>query len=159
MGTVGNCYPLRKEIWENLYYAARGHRILRQEAPRGRTYDRDVATLQDSFLVGEDYRKALGETRILLFGCSVYRYALQKFFEGSASGCLVVSNAPAMAKRLGFKDKETYMKVDSFDWEDTIKYLLDNPDVVTDVARRGMRNVVKNHTHKVRARQFVEMLT
>ena len=158
MGTVGACYPLRKEIWENIYYVARGHRILRQRAPAGKTYDRAVSKLQDEFLVGKDYRKALGETRILLFGCSVYRYALQKFFEGAASGCLVVSDAPGMAKRLGFRDKETYVKVDSFDWEDTVKELLDNPDMVEQVARRGRHNVMENHTHKVRARQFVEML-
>lgn len=159
IGTVGAAYPLRKEIWDNIYYVARGHRILRQEAPRGKTYDRSVETLQDSHLVGEDYRRVLGETRILLFGCSRYRYALQKFFEAPASGCLVVSNAPSMAKRLGFVGDDTFVEVDAGEWEDTLIYLLENPGVVKRIAQNGTRNVLKNHTHKVRARQFLEMIT
>ena len=159
IGTTGPCYPLRNMIWENLYYVARGHKVLREQAPRGKTYERVVKTLKDTHLVGERYRDALAETRILLFGCSIYRYVLQKFFVAPASQCMVMSNEPAMAKRLGFVDGKTYVEVDEGNWEELLLHYLENPDAVRQIARNGMKNVLMNHNHRVRAEQWLEMIT
>lgn len=158
IGTTGACYPLRNMIWENLYYVARGYKVLREQAPRGKTYERSVDSLKEKHLVGERYRDALAEVRILLFGCSIYRYELQKFFEAPASGCLVMSNAPAMAKRLGFIDGETYVEVDEGNWEDKLIEVLEDEYLVKRIARKGMKNVLMNHNHDKRASQFLEVL-
>ena len=159
IGSRGTCYPLRNDIWKNIHSVAQGYKVLRREAPKGKTYTRDVKSLDSSHLVGENYAKTLGESRMLLFGCSVYRYAIQKFFEAPASHCLVVSNKPDMAERLGFVDDKTYVEVSNDNWKETLLYLLETPSYVQRIADAGMENVLKNHTHAVRAKQFLRELT
>jgi len=158
IGTVGACYPLREDIWEKLYIAARGYKIIRERAPRGKTYDRDIQGLKDNYLIGEGYRDALAKTRILIFGCSIYRYALQKFFEGSSSQCLIMSNEPGMAKKLGFVDGKSYVEVDEGSWEEKLRYYLDNIYEAKRITREGMKNVLMNHSHQTRATQFLGLL-
>lgn len=158
LGSRGHYYPLRNHIWEELHSVTHGYKVLRREAPKGTTYSRDIKSLDKSYLVGENYAKTLGESRILLFGCSVYRYALQKFFEAPACHCLVVSNRPGMAKRLGFRDGKTYVEVTEENWREKLLYLLENPIYTQKIARAGMKNVLMNHTHQKRAKQFLEGL-
>jgi len=158
IGTLGTCYPLRKEMWEGVYYVARGHKIIREQSPPGKTYERHTDKLIHTHLVGSKYRDMLAETRMFLFGCSTYRYPLQKFFEASASECMIMSNSPSMAKKLGFIPNKTYVEVSEIDWEEQLLYYLDNPDSVKKIAVRGRLNTVEKHNHKVRAKEFVEML-
>ena len=146
-------------MWENIQGVAHGYKVLRREAPKGKTFTRDVKSLDSSYLVGENYAKTLGESRMLLFGCSIYRYALQKFFEASACHCLVVSNKPGMAERLGFIDDKTYVEVSNENWRKRLLYLLENPTHGQRIALAGMKNVLKNHTHDVRAKQFLKELS
>lgn len=158
IGSRGNCYPLRNDMWEGLYYVCRGYKVVREEAPKGKTYERTIDGLKTTHLVGDKYRDTLSETRILAFGCSVYRYPLQKFFEGAASKCLIASNEPGNAKELGFVDEKTYVEVDEATWEDKLLWLLENPGTVSNISRGGMKNVLMRHTHKVRSQEFVEAL-
>jgi len=151
-------YPLRKEIWKGIYFTARGHRILRERAPIGKTYERSWELLKETHLVGEDYARALGETRVLLFGCSKYLYPVQKFFEGTAAGCLVMSNAPCFANRLGFINGDTFIDVDEFSWEEALTYFLENKREAAKIAKRGREMTLKHHTHDIRAKQWLEML-
>jgi len=158
IGTLGSCYPLRKLMWSGLYYVARGHKITRETSPRGKTYERDVESLTETHLVGKRYRDALAETRIFMFGCSTYRYPIQKFFEATASGCCVLSDAPSMAKKLGLIDGDTYVETYEEEWEDKLLVLLDDQKLVRKIARRGLKNTLEHHTHKTRATSFLEML-
>jgi len=158
IGRVNDAYPLRRLMWNGLYYVGRGRKLIREQPPFGTTYQRDIAKHQEQHLVGDKYRDALAETRILIFGCSIYRYALQKFTEASASGCLMICNQPTMNKRLGFIDGETYVEVDEVDWEEKLLYYMDNPEEAEKIATNGMKNTRKLHSHKVRAQQFLEML-
>lgn len=159
LGSIGNCYPLRNEIWDSLYYVVRGYHVLREEAPRGKTYERSVESLKEGYYVGEKYRDALAETRNLIFGCSIYKYPLQKFFEGMASKCLVLCNAPSNAKQLGFINGETYVEIYEGDWEKTLTYILENPKVGDRIRRNGLKNVLMNHTHDKRAQEFIKVLS
>ena len=158
IGTTGTCYPLRNLIKEGLYYVARGKRVVVSEAPRGKTYERMVESLKQSHLVGESYRDALGRTRILIYGCSVYRYPLQKFFEATASKCLVMCNEPSGAKELGFIDGKTYVMIDEGDWEEKLQYYLANVGEADRMRRGGLKNTLMKHNHEVRAKQFLEAL-
>ncbi len=156
IGTLGKCYPLRKRIWEGIYYVARGNKIIRETSPKGKTYERVTADLIHKHMVGDKYRDALAETRIFLFGCSDYRYPLQKFFEATASECMVMSDAPGMSKKLGFVNEETYVELFEEDWDDRVLFALENPDLVAKIAKQGRENTVKEHSHAVRAKYFVE---
>lgn len=158
IGWISDVYPLRKRIWEDLYYVARGYRVLRRRAPTGTTFERTYESLKDKFLVGDAYAEAVGSTRILLFGCSRYLYPIQKFFEGTASGCLVMSNAPSMCKQLGFVSRDTFIEVHEGNWEDGLMYFLENPLQAKIIANRGRKLTLENHTHEVRAQQWLEVL-
>jgi len=159
IGSTGTCYPIRNLIKEGLYYVARGYKVLVSEAPRGKTYERTVESLKQSHIVGENYRNTLGRTRILIFDCSIYRYPLQKLYEAMACKCLAMCNEPGGAKELGFVDGETYVEINEGDWEEKLGHYLENPEKAQRIAYRGMKNVLMNHNHELRAKQFLEVLT
>lgn len=158
LGALTETYPLRKTICEGLPFIARGHRILCREPPYGDSYKRNYDNLHENYIVGDDYAEALGSSRILIFDCSVYRYPILKFFEGGASGCLLMSDPPAMSKRLGFRHRETYAEIDAVTWEDGLRYYLENPREAKKIADRGMKMTRKYHDHDVRAKQFLQIL-
>lgn len=157
IGAVGETYPLRTEIYANLYHVARGYNIICCTSPRGKTFDRSWDNYENGY-VGERYVDLLNETKIMIFGCSKYRYPVQKYFESTGSGCLVLSDQPSSAKKLGFIDGKTYADINTFDWETVLRYCLENYDSVKHIARGGLKNTLMNHSHEARAREFVEML-
>ena len=126
-------------------------------SPAGSTYDRHVAKYKDAY-VGERYAELLNKTKIMIFGCSIYRYPVQKYFESTASGCLVLSNEPSTAKQLGFIDNETYVDINQFDWEAVLTYCLENYDNLKRIVRGGLKNTLMNHTHEKRVNEWLEML-
>ena len=158
IGATYDCYPLRKIIYDNIFYVARGYRVLRGGMAPGGVIKKNSSKPGDHYLVGDDYAEALGSTRILIFDCSIYRYPLMKFFEGAASGCLVMSDAPSLGERLGFKHRETMVEVNLQNWEEALQFFLDNPDEAKKIADAGMKNTRKNHSHAIRSRQFVGLL-
>lgn len=157
LGSTYDCYPLRKLIWGGLYYVGRGHRIVREKRPPGDPYEINVSETPSQFYVGKRYHDVLGRTRIFPFGCSIYRYPLMRFFEGTSAGCLVMSNPPSMAKYLGLVDGDTYIEINEFDWEEQLKYFLENDSERKRIASEGMKLTRKHHNHKIRAKQFLEL--
>lgn len=155
LGAKEDCYPLRKKMFEGIYFVARGHRILCRECPP----DIDRRTkFSDDEIVGDRYAEALGRSRILIFDCSTYRYPILKFFEGMASGCLVMSDAPTMGKRLGFIHRITYSEIDEVTWEEGLKFFLEHPKEARKIARPGTDMCRKYHSHETRAEQFCQLL-
>jgi spore maturation protein CgeB len=69
-----------------------------------------------------------------------------------------MSNKPSMSKYLGFVDGKTYVNIDTGNWEEKLRWLLENPDKVRQIARSGMKNTLMNHSHQTRAEQFLEIL-
>jgi len=157
IGNVGSTYPLRQEMWEDLYYVARGYKIVREMRPPGKTFDRKICESSSKY-VGDDYCKLLNETRIMIFGCSKYRYPLQKYFESAASGCLILADEPSTAKRLGFVDNKTYVDVNVYDWRPVLQWCLENEDKTRGIVRSSLKNVLMNHSHEKRADEFLEMI-
>lgn len=157
IGAAGSPYPLRKKIYDNLYHVAKGYRVVRCLSPMGKTYEREWGNYENAY-VGQRYVDLLNETRIMIFGCSKYRYPVQKYFESTASGCLVLSDEPSTAKQLGFIDGKTYIDINEFDWENTLKYCLEEYDKVKQIARMGLKNTLMNHSHEKRVQEWMKML-
>lgn len=158
LGSTFDCYPMRRRVWDDLYYVARGFSVMRKAAPTGGTYERTCESLRDRFIVGEDYARVLGETRILIFDCSIYRYPVLKFFEGAASGCLLMSNPPGMGSHLGFVDGETMVEVNEGNWEEVLRLHLEHPELGEEIALNALDLVRTRHTHGIRAEQWVDYL-
>lgn len=156
--TSGPMYPLRQAIYDNLLHVGRDYKTVRSKSPKGGTFERRVDMLQQNHYVGERYADLLNNTRIMLFGCSQYRYPVQKYFEAAASGCLILANEPSNAKDLGFINSYTYVDINEKEWENTATWCLENWDQVKKIPTYAVKNIARNHTHRVRAREFLEML-
>lgn len=158
LGSTYDCYPLRKAVWEGLYFAARGYKVLRRNAPPGPLSQAPYKDLREKYIVGKDYCEALGSSKILLFDCSYYLYLILKFFEASASGCLIMCNEASMGKKAGFIPGENYINVDEGNWEEALQYYLKNPEEAQMIADRGMEMTRELHGHDIRAYAFAEKL-
>ena len=155
-------YPIRNSLWKNLPSFCEEHnlRLLMKGAPPGGTFQRDIQRLmREGLIVGERYCEVLGETKILIFGCSRHRYPLQKFFEGMSSGCLVMSNEPGGAKELNFRDGYNFVSIDTRNWKEKLQYYSENESEAKRIAEQGRETILKYHTHDIRVRQFIQMLT
>jgi len=151
-------YPLRHSMWSNIIPTCKGYRVVRASTPGGGTYGRLVSELRATHYVGERYTDLLNHSKVLLFDSSIYRYPVQKYFEGAASGCLLLCDEPSTARELGFVDGETYIRVGLHNWKETLLHCLENYDDMRHIAEAGMRNMVKNHSHEKRAGEFLGML-
>jgi len=159
LGSAYKCYPLRREINKGLPFVCRGRKLVHKPAPSGATYERSIPAMKEGgFIVGEDYERTLADTRIFITGCSKYRYPLQRFFQATAAGCMLMVNQPSDAKELGFYNDRQYFMIDENTWEPALSYFLDHPDEVRVIARSGRKNTLLNHTHRVRAEEFLEVL-
>lgn len=158
IGAVSKSYPLRQAMWDDFYYTIRGYKGIRCESPKGKTFERDIETLTDEHYVGDKYAELLARTRILLFGSSKYRYPVQKYFEGAASGCLMLCDKPSTAKHLGLINCETFIEVNEGDWDEALVYILDNWAYYRKIVRASLKNTLMKHSHQVRASEFLEIL-
>lgn len=167
IGITGRVYPLRNILWSELPPFCEKHNIklLRVKPPgwgpaNGDPLKRRVRDFEKNpkYIVGQRYVETLGRTRMLLFGSSIYRYPLQKYFEGLSSGCLVMADEPSTAKELGLKDDFNYVKINKDNWKSRLLYYLENRDEANRIAERGRAIILQLHTHKIRATTFLDKL-
>ena len=151
-------YPLRHKLWKELPKFCKEHklRLLMKEAPPGKTFERRSRNLK--YIVGDRYRDYLGKSRILIFGSSKFKYPLQKYFEGMASGCLVMADEPSSSEELHFVDGASYIKISKHDWKEKLEYYSMHKEEAQRIAAKGREIVTEYHTHDRRAKEFVEML-
>lgn len=145
-------YPLRRPILDELTRLSGRYRTFLAESPRGGTYERLIS----EHFAGARYAEVLGRSRIFIFDCSRFRYPLQKFTQGS--GTLVMSTRPGGADSLGLVDGVTYVEISEANWKDRLHYYLENPSEAEKIAERWRRVAERQHSHKVRAGQFVRYL-
>lgn len=158
IGAHGATYPLRSSMWKGILYAGRGYKVVRAQSPKGKTFERDADRLKTEHYVGEKYADVLGRTKMMLFGSSKYRYFVQKYVEAGMSGCCILSDAPADARRLGFVPNYSFVEVNEYDWEENLMYLLENPLEAQKIGRNCLNACRSMHTHEVRAKEFIHML-
>jgi len=134
LGSVNSkVYPLRRLIRDELIDLGGKYITFNATAPTGRTFERLISAT----LAGDKYAEVLGSSIISIFDCSIYRYPLQKFFEGLASGCLVMSTAPHGAESLGLYDGVTYGEINEDNWREKLHCYLENPEEGKKIADRG----------------------
>lgn len=162
LGSIGSVYPLRNALWKGLprFCMERGLRLLMREPPMSEGSVRKTSNYRGDarYIVGEDYEKTLGQTKILPFGSSKYRYATQKYTEGASAGCLVVADEPSDAEALGFIDGETYVAITINNWKNKLDYYISNPSEAERIAFKGRQLILERHTHRRRAEEFLKIL-
>jgi len=163
IGTVSKVYPLRKQIWEKLpgLCEKQGFTYFRSRRPSRIKFIRSLKEkiFNQEFIHGKKYAEILGRTRIFIFGPSIYKYPIQKYFEGMASKCLVMADEPAGGQELGFIDNETYVRINKLNWEERlVSYLTNNESETKRISEKGYKLVKDKHTHSTRAGELIKIL-
>ena len=153
-------YPLRQHIWDELpgYARERGWNVLVEKSPPGRSLDRSMSNLREEHFVGDRYVEALAKSKIFIFGSSVFKYPLFKFFEGMACGACVMADTPLTAKELHLVPDWNFISINKGNWREKLKYYLRHDEEREEIARRGYETVMKYHTVNTRAKQVVNFL-
>jgi len=154
-------YPLRHRIYTELPSLAesKGWRYLVRGRPPGRTPLRDIRELEkQGYIVGPRYAETIAKAKVFIFGTSIFRYPVSKFFEIMGSGTLVMADTPQSAKELHFEAGEKYVEINRDDWKEKLEYYLEDDAERERIARNGYETVMKYHTSETRARQLVGFL-
>lgn len=159
IGSVFDVYHIRKLIVERLPHIDLPITRFIGVSPPGEIWTWDIESLRKTHYVGQRYADLLDQSKILIFGSSIYRYPILKYFEGMASGCLVMANQPTCADQLGLVDKSSYVEITEDNWENKLlQYLFSDRAVGEGIAKTGCDMAQRLHCHERRAREFVEIL-
>jgi len=159
IGSVGGPYHLRMKLHEGLStYCKKRKLSLRMQKTVPNYWTALTAEKDPAYLVRSTYEEALGRTRFLPFGSSVYRYPVIKYFEGMASECVVLADEPSSAEELGFIDGVNYVKINSGNWMEKMDYYVKHVDEANEIAHNARNLVLERHTVEVRAKEFIRML-
>jgi len=154
-------YPLRNHIYNNLKPVCMKNKwktVIRW-SPKGQSLRRDKTSyLEKGHIVGEKYADYLSRSKCFLFGTSVFKYPLLKFFEGMASGTCVFSDLPLQHENFHLKPEENMVEINVDNWEDKLTYYLENDGERRRIALEGYKMTMKHHTNDVRAAQLVKFL-
>jgi len=157
----GRVYPFRVILQHDLprFCRERNLRFLFSKRARNLTsFTNQQLYDHPDYYFGPRYADALSKIRFFIFGCSIFRYPLVKYFEAMSSGCVVVADEPSSAEKLGFIDGETYVSVTRENWEDKLDYYLGHPEEADNIAVNARNLVLEKHTHEIRAKHFVKYL-
>ena len=162
LGSSGRkVYPLRNRIVRELPSLSKVNnwRYLLRGRPPGATHQRNIPDLiSKGFIVGEKYAEVLARTKIFIFGSSIFRYPLSKFFEVMGSGALVLADEPQSAEELHFRSGENYVEINQDNWKEKLEYYLEDDQERERIARRGYETAMKYHSTEVRAKQLINFL-
>lgn len=154
-------YPLRFSIWNKLPSLAKKHgwRFLLKERPPGSASERLIGGLkQKGYVVGDKYSETLASSKVFIFGCSIYKYPLLRYFEGWATKTLVMANKPFHADRLGLIDGVNYVEINENNWPVKLKYYLEHNKEREKIAQAGYKNFLENHTDSIRVKEVLKVL-
>ena len=165
LGDVGDpVYPLRTAIYNDLdkFCAINKYRLLKRRRIRGTAATRKISkivaenpTIYHPSLAGPIYAEALRRSRCFIFGCSIFKYPIKKWFEAGASRTLILADTPDGADRLHLEEWVTHIPIDKNNWQKRLKWALDNPKSADRIAHTWYERVIKYHINQVRAKEFI----
>jgi len=153
----GETYPLRRIINDELTEMSAREGFVYHPPARYTEYIYDAGEPTSTLDAGR-YADTLRRTKILIFGNSVHRYPLFKYFEGMACGCLVMAPTPYGAEEMGLKPGVNYVPIDSGNFADKVRYYLENGRLRRRIADEGCRLVHREHTLEKRVGQLKKIV-
>ena len=90
------------------------------------------------------------------FGCSIWKYALPKFFEAMACRTLVLSDSPAGAGALHFEPGVNFVEISLEDYREKVDYYLENEKERERIVDNAFKMVHRYHTCEIRARELLD---
>jgi len=163
----GEVYPLRTRIYDELdqFCARNNYSLLKRERISGKVRDRRISkitrlnpTIHHPFLAGRVYAEALRRSRCFIFGSSIFKYPIKKWFEAGASRTLILADTPSGAERLHLEEWVTHVPINASNWKERVKWVFDNPEKADKIAETWYERVMRYHTNEVRAKEFIGQL-
>jgi glycosyltransferase involved in cell wall biosynthesis len=154
-------YPLRYDLVQKLpkICEEKGWKLLLGARPPGRTTERRIDELAgQGYPVGRRYAEILSRCKIFIFGSSIFKYPVSKYFESMACGALVMADEPQSADALHFAPGWNFVEINRDDWVRKLDYYLSDDEEREKIAGRGHETVMRYHTARVRAQQLVSNL-
>lgn len=154
-------YPLRHAIISSLPKLCKEHkwRYLMKGRPPGKTSLRNIEDLlKKGYIVGDKYSEIISRSKIFIFGNSIFKYPLSKYFEIMGSGTLVMANKPQSSKELGFINEHNYVEINRNNWKEKLIYYLENESERERIAKNGYETAIKYHSTEIRAKQLISIL-
>lgn len=105
-----------------------------------------------------NYARFLSQSKIFIFGSSIYNYALAKYTEGMACNTLVMASMPIDGKDLHFVPGENFVEVNQRNFVEKIRYYLEHEDERCQIALTGLQTVRKYHTLEKRVKHLITYL-
>lgn len=153
-GCVCEAYPMRMKVAE----LKDKYRIDILEHPK---YCK--AKLHD--VIGKKFIQKLNEYRFVFTCCLNEKipYLVQKFFEISGSGALLVAYdkwVKEPLKELGFVDMENYISVNEDNLEEKLNFIFDDSkkELLEKIRSNGYNFIHEKHTHQIRTDRLIQYL-
>jgi hypothetical protein len=119
------------------------------------------------YIVGEEYARIINQTKIFITDTSSFRFAIPKLYEIMACNTLLLSTAPRSAEAIGLKSGVNYVEINDYAPEarqvnpksfmEPIRYYLQHPAELAQIAQRGHDLVHSKHTHDIRAQEMIKI--
>jgi hypothetical protein len=93
---------------------------------------------------------------------SIFKFPPAKYFEGPASGAVLVCSDHQCNKDLGFIDGENcimHQEFDLIDFEEKIRFYIKNDDELNKIQKQGTRFVREKYNHKSIANSLISEIT
>ena len=153
-------YPLRyrmRLVLESLEAAGK-YKVKWQRRPKvdyGWTEER--LKLRE-LVAGESYAKLIGQSKVVPFGTSSYRYPVAKIFEVMATNTLAMFGSPYNPELFHLVPDENFVEVDKDNFRDKFIYYVENDVEREKIAQKGYDMVQKHHSTKVRITQLIKLI-
>jgi hypothetical protein len=154
-GQVDSMYPLRQEIAKRFkdkpYFTYIKH--------PGKHFPGKIP--EDAWPVGRDYCKVLNSSRIAFTDCAKVKYPIHKYMEIPGCRAALFAEWTGELGKLGYIPNENMIPITAGNMiEKTENWLKpENRDKLEELTQKGYEMVHSKHTAKIRAAQFVDMVS
>jgi len=107
---------------------------------------------------GLEYGQAIAKCKIMPTGCSLYGYAVNKYFEAPGCYTALAANMPQEGPDLGFIPDENFIHIAPKNFAEKIDYYLENEDERMKIAIRARKLMETRHSVKIRAHELLQNL-
>lgn len=150
MGHIAESYPFRAMVRDQM------------KNTEGFVYHKHPGHLKKDrslYIIDEDFGKEINRAKIFFTCGSIYKYPVMKYFEVPGCHTLLIAEENPDLIELGFKDGVNYVVADQSNFYEKGLHYLKHEKERAKIAKTGYQFIHKNHTHQVRAQQFIQYVT
>lgn len=119
---------------------------------------RKVKERENNVWVGKHYAKEINRSKMFLSSDSTYQFPLLKYYEVLACRTLLLASESKELCDLGFKNGETFVAVNEYNFHKKANYYLHHEKERTDIAERGYHMVRERHSTQRRVAEMIEKI-